>query len=336
MLKFNSNLTLKAFITGATGFVGSHLADALLAKGYEVYCLKRKTSSTKWLDGKNIKYVDGDLFSNEALENTIKDMDYVYHVAGVVKSKDKAGFIKGNQLATKNLIEITYKVNPKIKKFVHVSSLAAVGPAIGCDVVTEESPYNPITTYGITKRDAELEVMKYKDKMNVTIVRPPAVFGPRDTEVFIYFQTFAKGLNSVIGLKEKFLTLVYVEDLVDGIVLAGEKEEANGQKYFVGFDEPYNWKQIGEITGKLLGKRALKIALPHFFVFTVGAIAQFFAGFSDKPATLNLEKCRDITQVRWVCSNEKIKNELGFKPKYTLEEAFKKTIDWYKEQGWIK
>ncbi|MBP9096442.1 MAG: NAD-dependent epimerase/dehydratase family protein [Ignavibacteria bacterium] len=327
---------MKAFITGATGFVGSHLADKLLAKGYEVYCLKRSTSSTKWLDGKDIKYVDGDLFSNEVLEKTIADMDYVYHVAGVVKSKDKAGFIKGNQLATKNLIEITYKVNPNIKKFVHVSSLAAVGPNLDDKPITEETPYHPITTYGVTKRDAELEVMKYKDKMNVTIVRPPAVFGPRDTEVFVYFQTFAKGLNSVIGLREKYLTLVYVEDLADAIVIAGEKDEAKSQKYFVGFKEAYNWKQIGEITGKLLGKKAFKIALPHFIVYTVGAFAQFFAGFSRKPATLNLEKCRDITQVRWVCSTDKIEKELGFKSKYTLESAFKKTIDWYKEQGWIK
>ena len=327
---------MKAFITGATGFVGSHLADKLLAKGYEVYCLKRKTSSTKWLDGKDIKYVDGDLFSNEVLEKTIAEMDYVFHVAGVVKSKDKAGFFKGNTEATKNLIEITYKVNPKIKKFVHVSSLAAVGPTIGCDTITEESPYQPITTYGVSKRDAELEVMKYADKMNVTIVRPPAVFGPRDTEVFVYFQAFSRGLNSVIGLREKFLSLVYVEDLVDGIILAAEKEEANGQKYFVCYDDAYNWNQIGQITSKLLGKRALKIKLPHFIVYTVGTFAQFFAGFSSKPATLNIEKCKDITQVRWVCSNEKIKKELGFKATGTLEDGFKKTIDWYKEQGWIK
>ncbi|HCN38655.1 MAG TPA: NAD(P)-dependent oxidoreductase, partial [Bacteroidetes bacterium] len=179
----------KAFITGATGFVGSHLADKLLEKGYEVYCLKRSSSSTKWLDGKNINYVNGDLFSNEILEKTIKEMDYVFHVAGVVKAKSKEGFEKGNNLATKNLIEITYKVNPGIKKFVHISSLAAAGPTPTDKPLTEKDKCEPITTYGVTKRQAELEVLKYADKMNVTIIRPPAVFGPRDTEILVYFKT---------------------------------------------------------------------------------------------------------------------------------------------------
>ena len=111
---------MKAFITGATGFVGSHLADRLIENGFEVYCLKRKTSSTRWLEGKKVIYVEGDLYSNDILENTIKDMDYVFHIAGVVKSKAKEGFEKGNNLATKNLIEITYKVNPRIKKFIYI------------------------------------------------------------------------------------------------------------------------------------------------------------------------------------------------------------------------
>ncbi|MBE2256504.1 MAG: NAD-dependent epimerase/dehydratase family protein [Ignavibacteria bacterium] len=326
----------KAFITGATGFVGSHLADKLLEKGYEVYCLKRSSSSTKWLDGKNINYVNGDLFSNEVLEKTIKEMDYVFHVAGVVKAKSKEGFEKGNNLATKNLIEITYKVNPGIKKFVHISSLAAAGPTPTDKPLTEEDKCEPITTYGVTKRQAELEVLKYADKMNVTIIRPPAVFGPRDTEILVYFKTFQSGLNSVIGFGEKYLSLVYVEELVDGIILAAESENSNGQIYFICMDKAYNWDEIGSLTSKVLNKKAIKLALPHSVVFTVGYIAEFFSKFQKNAATLNVEKCKDITQIRWVCSNGKAKRELGYKQKLTLEEAFIKTIDWYKQAGWLK
>ncbi|MBS1553201.1 MAG: NAD(P)-dependent oxidoreductase, partial [Bacteroidetes bacterium] len=151
---------MKALITGATGFVGSHLADKLLEKNYEVYCLRRKTSSTKWLDGKNVKFVEGDLFSNESLENCIKDMDYVFHVAGVVKSKTKEGFFRGNYDATKNLLDITDRVNKNIRKFIFVSSLAAVGPAKTEAPVDENIKPEPITTYGISKMKAEEEVMK--------------------------------------------------------------------------------------------------------------------------------------------------------------------------------
>lgn len=326
---------MKAFITGATGFVGSHLVDKLLEKNYEVYCLKRKSSSTKWLDGKNVQYVEGDLFSNEALEKTIKEMDYVFHVAGVVKAKTKEGFYKGNFEATKNLLEITAKVNPGIKKFVFVSSQAAAGPTRTKVPIDESVAPDPITTYGVTKQLAEAEVLKYKDKFPVTVIRPPAVFGPRDTEILIYFKTFSKGLNSVIGFDAKYLSLVFVEDLVDGIILAAESEAAKGQIYFICLDDAYNWDDIGNITSKLLGKKALKIRLPHAVVYSVGYLAELFSTFSKNPATLNIEKCKDITQLKWVCSNKKAKKELGFKNKYTLEEGFKKTIDWYREMKWI-
>ncbi|HMS33499.1 MAG TPA: NAD-dependent epimerase/dehydratase family protein [Ignavibacteria bacterium] len=326
---------MKALVTGATGFVGSHLVDKLIEKNYEVYCLKRKTSSTKWLDGKNIKYVEGDLFSNEELEKCIKDMDYVFHVAGVVKAKTKEGFYHGNSDSTKNLLEITYKVNPGLKKFIYVSSLAACGPAKTDKPVDESTVPDPITTYGLSKLKAEEEVYKFRDKFPISIISPPAVFGPRDTEILIYFKTFSKGLNSVIGFDAKYLSLVYVEDLVDGIILAAENNKADGQKYFVCFDKAYNWDEIGSLTSKLLGKKALKIRLPHSVLYSVGYLAELFSTFSSKPATLNIEKCKDITQLRWVCSNEKAKRELGFKAKYSLEKSFKKTIDWYKEMKWI-
>lgn len=326
---------MKALITGATGFVGSHLADKLLEKNYDVYCLKRKSSSTKWLDGKNIKYVEGDLFSNEALEACIKEMDYVFHVAGVVKAKTKEGFFHGNYESTRNLLEVTYKVNPGIKKFIFVSSLAACGPAKSDKPVDENTIPDPITTYGLSKLKAEEEVYKYRDKFPVSIIRPPAVFGPRDTEILIYFKTFSRGLNSVIGFDAKYLSLVYVEDLADSIILAAENKNADGQKYFVCFDKAYNWDEIGSLTSNLLGKKALKIRLPHSVLYTVGYLAELFSTFSSKPATLNIEKCKDITQLRWVCSNEKAKRELGFNTQFTLEESFRKTIDWYKEMKWI-
>lgn len=327
---------MKAFITGATGFVGSHLADKLKASGFEVMCLKRKTSSTKWLDGKGFEYIEGDLFSNDALEKAIEKTDYVFHVAGIVKSVNKEGFYKGNHEATKNLLEITKKVNPGIKKFVHISSQAACGPAIGIDSVDERTIPNPITTYGISKLKAEEEVNRFSSDFPVTIVRPPAVYGPRDTEIFIYFQTFSKGLNSVIGFDKKYLSLVYVEDLVDGIMLSAQNDAANGQTYFVCMDEPYNWDEIGAVTSKILGKKAFKVKVPHSVVYTVGYIAETIASLSGKAATLNVEKCKDITQLRWVCSNAKAKSELGFKAKYTLEESFMKTINWYKEMKWIQ
>ncbi len=326
---------MKAFVTGATGFVGSHLADRLLEKGYEVYCLKRKTSSTRWLDGKKITYIEGDLFSNEVLADVIKDMDYIFHVAGVVKAKTKEGFEKGNNLGTKNLIELTAKVNPKLKKFIHLSSLAVCGPTPTDIPLTEEYIPKPISTYGLTKRLAEKEVLKLKNTFPVVIIRPPAIFGPRDAEILVYFKTFFKGLNSIIGLNDKYLSLIYVEDLIDGIMLAAEKETKSGDIFFISSDREYNWDEIGKVTSAVLNKKAVKLRVPHFVVYTVGGIAQFFSMFSKNAATLNIEKCKDITRERWVCSNAKACRELGFRENNTLEESFKITADWYKKMKWL-
>jgi dihydroflavonol-4-reductase len=327
---------MKAFVTGATGFVGSHLVDLLLKEGFEVSCLKRKTSSVKWLEGKKVNYVDGDLYSNEALETAIKDVDYVFHVAGVVKAKNQEGFEKGNNLATKNLIEITAKVNPGLKKFVHVSSLAVCGPNPDNVPLTEDYIPKPMTTYARTKREAEKEVLKFRDKLPVVIVRPPAIYGPRDTEVFIYFKTFKSGLNSIIGFKDKYLSLIHVKDLVQGIYLAGVKETKSGDIFFITSDKAYNWDEVGTVTAKVMKKKAIKLRVPHFVVFTVGGIMEFTYKFTKSVPTLNIEKCFDITRAGWFASNQKAKDKLGFQPEFPLEEGFKDTYEWYKKENWIK
>ena len=283
--------------------------------------------------------MDGDLFSVDILKGALKDMDYVFHVAGVVKSRTKEGFERGNTLATKRLLTACYDVNPQIntrlKKFVHISSLAACGPNPDENPITEQYNPEPITTYGITKRKAELEVLEYKNLMNVVILRPPAIFGPRDTEILIYFKTYMKGLNSVIGLGKKYLSLIYVKDFVEGIVDAAEKETKSGEIFFISSDRAYNWDEIAQTTSSLLKKKALKLPVPHWFVFIAGFIAQFVSLFGRKPATLNIEKCYDITRKRWVCSNEKAKRILGWKESHSLEEGFSETINWYREMKWL-
>ncbi len=327
---------MKAFVTGATGFVGSHLVDLLLKEGFEVSCLKRKTSSVKWLEGKKVSFIDGDLYSNEALETAIKDVDYVFHVAGVVKAKNQEAFEIGNNLATKNLIEITAKVNPGLKKFVHVSSLAVCGPNPDNQPLTEEYIPKPMTTYARTKREAEKEVLKFSDILPVVIVRPPAIYGPRDAEILIYFKTFKGGLNSIIGFKDKYLSLIHVKDLVQGIYLAGIKETKSGDIFFITSDKPYNWDEVGTVTSKVMNKKAIKLRVPHFVVFTVGGIMEFVYKFTKSVPTLNIEKCFDITRAGWFASNQKAKDKLGFQPQFSLEEGFKDTYEWYKNENWIK
>ena len=108
-----------------------------------------------------------------------------------------------------------------------------------------------------------------------------------------------------------------------------------GRFYFICSDKPYNWDEIGSTTSIVLGKKSLKLRIPHFFVFGVGYMAQFFGAMANKAVTLNVEKVRDITAKRWVCSNEKAKEEIEFNPAMTLEEGFRETVEWYKKEGWL-
>lgn len=324
-----------AVVTGGTGFVGSHLVDLLLSKGYEVWCIVRKSSNTKWLNGKNVKLLNCGLNDKNELLKVIKDVDYIFHVAGVVKSKTKEGYFHGNVETTKNLLETVIENKINLKRFVVVGSLTASGPSLDGAPVNEQSPCNPITTYGESKLEEEKLALSYKEQIPITICRAPAVYGQRDTEIFIYFKSFSKGLTTLIGFDEKKLSLIHVMDLVEGIYQSALSEKSIGEVYFISSEEFYTWEQINNITARIFNKKPLVIRIPHFVVYLISAVAQFFSYFSSKAATLNLEKAKDLTQKYWICDTSKAKEHFNYKQKISIEEGIKQTIKWYKEQGWI-
>lgn len=334
---FNKEIRLSiALVTGASGFIGSHLVDILLEKGYKIKCLVRKSSNLKWLEGKNVEYIYGDMFSADVLPDALKDVEYVYHVAGVTFAKKKETFYRGNVEATGSILEICLKAKPDLKKFVHVSSQACVGPSFDGKPIDETRDYHPLTTYGKSKADAERLVISYFDKLKCTIVRPPAVYGPRDYAIFEYFKSMNKGLQPLIGFDNKMISLIHARDLVKGFVLAGESEKSASKIYFISSEKFYNWRSVGEMTQKLLGRKTLKIVIPHFAVKTTAFFSQVFGTFSSKPVILNREKARELVQAYWICSADKAKRDFGFKEDLTLEEGFKDTIDWYKANRWLK
>jgi len=324
-----------AVVTGANGFVGSHLVDNLLSKGLMVRCIVRKSSNLKWLDGKNLEIFDSGLFDKDGLRKAFKDANYIFHVAGVVKSKKKEGYFRGNVETTRNLLEVALENKSTIKRILIVSSQTVSGPSTQGNPVNEESVCNPITTYGKSKLEEERLVLSYKDKLPITICRAPAVYGERDTEIFIYFQTFSKGLTTTIGFNKKELSLIHAVDLVEGFYLAAMSEKAKDKIYFIGSEKYYTWQEINSITSKVLNKKPIILKVPHFLVYTIASFAQIFAMFSSKPATLNLEKAKDITQQYWTCDTSKAMKDFDYRQKISIEDGIKRTCDWYKEMKWI-
>ena len=324
-----------AVVTGANGFVGSHLVDYLLTKDFEVRCIVRKSSNLQWLEGKDLKIYDCGLFDKNGIREAFKNANYIFHIAGVVKAKNEDGYLKGNVEATKVLLEVADEMRDKIKKFVVVSSQTVSGPAKKNKPVTEDMVPNPLTTYARSKLKQEQLTISFKDKFPVTVCRAPAIYGERDTEIFIYFQVFNRGLTTMIGFDKKELSLLHVADLAEGLFLAAISEKSNGEIYFISSEKFYTWDEVGKITSSVLDKKAFKIKIPHFIVFTIAAIAQFFALFSSKPATLNIEKAKDLVQSYWICDTSKAMRELGYRQKVSLEEGIKRTCDWYKKMKWI-
>ncbi len=326
-----------ASITGASGFIGSHLADTLLEKGYTVRALVRKTSNLRWLKDKPIELVDGGLTNKASLAELVRGADYVFHLAGLVKARNWDEYYQANVQATADLIEATLAEAPALKRFMYISSQTAAGPASSLDRPTREDDQpNPLTRYGKSKILAEELVRSHTVKLPYTIVRPPAVFGPRDTEIYLYFKALQSGLNSVMGFDDKRLSLIHSADLVRGIVMAAEAEKALNETYFISSEEFYSWDQVGKICGEALGRKFFTFRMPHSMLYVIAAFAQFFSAIAGKAATLNIEKAKDFTQRYWICDTSKATRDFGYHQQLTIEEALRDTIEWYKRAGWLK
>ncbi len=324
-----------AVVTGANGFVGSHLVDLLLSKNFKVRCITRKSSNLRWLNGKDVEIFDCGLMDKDGLRKAFNGAEFIFHIAGIVKSKSPEGYFAGNVETAKILLDIAVEFKDVIKKFLILSSQTATGPSLNGLPVDETTECKPITTYGKSKLAEEQLAKSYWDQLPITICRAPAVYGERDTEILIFFKTFNKGLMTTIGFNEKKLSIIHVLDLVNGIYLAALSNKSSCQVYFISSEKYYTWKEVGNITSKTLDKKPLRIKIPHFVVYVIAGIAQFFAMFGSKPATLNIEKAKDITQRFWICDTSKAVRDLCYKQEISISDGIKRTCDWYKEMKWI-
>lgn len=323
-----------SFVTGANGFVGSHLVDYLLEQGNEVHAIVRPTSNLKWLEGKGVKLHTCGLNNAKDLQVAFQGAHYIYHIAGVVKVPTKEDFMRGNAEMTRNVMEAAAHIST-IKRVLVTSSMAATGYAEFGGEVDENSPLRPIEPYGESKVAQEEVAKEYGDRVPFTIVRPPGVYGPRDTEIFAFFKAINNGISAMMGFKAKEMSLIHVRDLVQGMHQAVTNENSVGEVYFLGSLERYDWKQLGDIASKAMNKKTLTIKIPHFVIFILGFFGQILESWFGVDVALNKDRAYRITRPSWYCSSAKAVKELGFKQTVPIEEGFKSTIAWYKENNWL-
>ena len=327
--------SLRVLVTGANGFVGSHLVEGLLDKGYQVRCLVRKTSNLKWLSGLKVEYAYGDISEKDSLKEAVRNVDIIIHSAGLTKAKTREEYFKANAEGTRNLMETCLKENPKLQRFVYISSQAATGPGEDEQPKDEAAPCRPVSYYGESKLEGEKIVTGYSSKFPVTIIRPPAVYGPRDTDMLGFFKVVKNGFRISFGKGESYISLVYVKDLVDGILLAAENTKAIGQTYFIADDRVYSWREAFHIIAGALNKKTVPLRIPKSIVFLLAFFSENFYRLIGKTPAFNTQKAKEITQRYWGLNVSKAKSELGFIPKFTLERGAAETVRWYKENGWL-
>ena len=326
---------MKALVTGGTGFIGSHVTDALIEKGVQVRCLRRKTSDLKWLKGLPIEFVHGDCNDKISLEKAVQGVDWVFHLAGVTKAIQEETYFEVNGLGTENLIHACLEKNPRLQKFIYVSSQAAAGPSRDGFNKKESDPCEPVSSYGRSKRAGEEWALAHAHELPVLILRPSVVYGPRDKDGFAFFKCLSRRINPCLLGPDRHISLCYVHDVVRGILLAAETQTKSGEIFFLSDGKDYRMEEIGDIVAQAMGIDALRIRVPMQMIRGIACLSEVLSKFSKKPSLLNRDKAEEMIQKDWVCDITKAKTLLGFEPAVALSEGARLTVEWYKKEKWL-
>ena len=327
--------SFKALVTGANGFIGSHLVEELLRSGTGVRCLVRRTSDLRWLNGLQVEIAYGDCVDKDSLSSAVAGVDCVYHLAGATKAKREADFFAINAGGTENLIRTCLDRNPKMEKFVYLSSQAASGPGADGRMKVESDPDSPISSYGKSKRIGEEVVMDYRSRIPVTILRPSSVYGPRDRDFLSLLKLIEKKAQfSSLGVTQ-WISMCFVSDLVDLLVKSGTAGVGDGEIFFISDGRCYRMEEIGDAFSAAMKTKAFRLRLPECVIRGIGSISETISRFTDQPCLLTRGKAREMVQENWTCDITKAKNMLEYRPTIDLVQGAEITVDWYRKNNWL-
>ena len=326
---------MKALVTGATGFIGSHLVEALVERGAQVRCLVRNTSQLGWIKDLPVELVVGDCQEKNSFKQAVQDVEQVFHLAGATMAVKEKTFFEVNGLGTKNLVQACIEHNTHLEKFIYLSSQAAAGPCPSGGKKKESDPCEPVSPYGKSKLLGEELALSHAHELPLLILRPCAVYGPRDTGFLTLFQCLAKNINPCLSGPEQHISLCFVEDLVRAILLAAAAPTKSGEIFFLSDGHNYRMEEIGDIFAQAMAKRALKLPLPHQLLFGIAFCAECFARVTGKPSIMSRGKVREMRCTNWLCDIAKARAFLGFEPRIALAQGAAFTVAWYRKEQWL-
>ena len=330
---------MKILITGASGFIGSFIVEEALRRGFETWAAVRGSSSRQFLTDERINFIELNLSSEAQLTEQLRGLqfDYVVHAAGVTKCLDKQDFHRINTEGTQHLVRVLLALQMRIKRFVYISSLSIMG------AIREQQPYTeilesdvakPNTAYGKSKLEAEKWLATVKD-LPYVILRPTGVYGPRERDYFMMAKSIQSHTDFAVGYKQQDITFVYVTDVVQAVFLAMEKGQT-GRKYFLSDGEVYQSSTFSNLIRKELGNPWwIRITAPIWVLRVVTFVGEYVGRLTGKVTALNNDKYNIMRQRNWRCDIEPARQELGYEPQVKLEEGVRRSIKWYKDNGWL-
>ncbi|HEX6431330.1 MAG TPA: NAD-dependent epimerase/dehydratase family protein [Niastella sp.] len=327
----------KVLITGASGFIGFHLIEAALRQRFDVYAAVRSGSDISHLKEYDIKFCELDYTNVKELSKQLAatGCHYIIHAAGATRAGSQQMYDTINASYAFNLASAAVEgLESQLRKFVFVSSLAAVGPLNSSNaLITENVPPTPVTGYGRSKLLGE-QKLKTLSSLPLVVLRPTAVYGPRERDIFIMLRSIQRGIEPYIGRVEQQLSFVYVKDLVTAIM---NSLFCNGSHmtFHISDGGSYDKYEFAHVAKHILNRKTLRLHLPYAMIKGIAFAMEKWDGWRGKTPVLNREKLHELTAVNWQCSIEEAKTHLGFSPQYSLKQGLWETLQWYRLNKWL-
>ena len=322
-------------ITGASGFLGSHIAEQFAAAGHEIRLLLRKTSSREFLTFPHEEAI-GDVTDPSSLRAAVEGVEAVVHPAGLIKARSEAEFRAVNEEGTSNLLKAIEERAPDLRRFVYISSLSAHGPSLGGAPRPSEAEPKPVSAYGRSKLGGETATRNSGLAGRSVIFRMPVIYGPRDPALLPLFKAVRYRIAPLLRGGRNRLSIIYASDAASAVVEATTAEaDAGGRTYCPEDGAVYTWRDLLSAIESASGRRALMLPVPLIGYQAAGFGSELFGRITGQAQVFDRDKVREMRRHAWVCSSEALREELGWRPSVQIEEGARLTHQWYREAGWL-
>lgn len=321
-------------VTGATGFVGSHVLEAYHGHSVRLCALVRKDADAQRLMVQGISCTRGALEDHQALREAVSGADTVLHLAAVTKARSFDDYQRANVAGTQALIEAMRAVEPRPKRLIYLSSLAAVGPSRNGNPVTRDDVPKPLTAYGRTKLAGEKVCEAVGELFDVAILRAPAVYGPRDRDVFEFFRLARYGVMPLPGGPARRLQMIHAADLARALLLAATSDRVRGV-YHVADARSYLWEDVARLVADAVGRKARVIRVPGPLIAMAAGVSETVASVLGKSTIFNRDKARELLAPGWLCETELARRDFGFEAHIPLQAGLAETAKWYFDHEWL-